>query len=56
MKYDPVKILNGERYLDHASIKCKYDIMKTNKYSEANNIDISTHWYKNTPYPILDNY
>ena len=30
-------------------------MIKTNKYSEANNIDIGTHWCKNTPYPILDN-
>ena len=55
MKYDPVKIWNDERYLNHASIKCRYDMMKTNKYSEANNIEIGTHWCKNTPYPIIDN-
>ena len=54
MKYDPVRIWNEEKYLNTAAIKCRYDMLNTNKESMKSGIEIGSHWKKNTPYPIMD--
>ena len=55
MKTDPIKELNTGYYFNDVSLKSRYKLMKLNKQNEKEGYELGSHWYKNSPYPLMDN-
>ncbi len=50
-KYDPMKEINNNKYLNFVFLKSRYQLMNLNVKNKYN---IKNHWLKNIPPPFMD--